>query len=326
MGIEKISGIYKITNKTNGKIYVGQSIDIYKRWRQHLKQVRKGSTSKFYNALRKYKEDNFEFEIIERCDQSIINDREIYWISQLNSFEEGYNLTLGGEGSKGKVYSTEEKEKNRAKSIGRNKPILQINREGKLVKEWFSCKEMSKKTDFLFSNIHDCLKLKDGYRFGYGFIWVYKDEYEKYGINLDLYVNDNHLHPTNKIYQINNNNKLVKIWEDIFQIIENNNKYKISSIYSSCGNCRKTAYDFVWVYEKDYSENINYKENFIKLRTNKKVFQYDKFGVLINTYQSVVIASEITNIGKTAIGACARGLQNSAGGFIWKYEPIVLLS
>ena len=64
MAKEKISGIYKITAKHNGKIYIGQSIDIYERWRGHWKQVNQGDSNYIHNAMRKYGKDGFIFEII----------------------------------------------------------------------------------------------------------------------------------------------------------------------------------------------------------------------------------------------------------------------
>lgn len=98
---KKITGIYKITNKINGKIYVGQSIDIYKRWLSHERSTNT-SNSILHRAFRKYGIDNFLFEIIERCNNGELNDREVYWISELNTYvgnegSHGYNMTTGGD-------------------------------------------------------------------------------------------------------------------------------------------------------------------------------------------------------------------------------------
>ena len=97
-------GIYKIENKVNGKIYVGQSIDINARWKNHITLLNKGNHHNDYlqKSWNKYGENNFEFSIIEECDLSDLNCREIYWIDYYNSYirDYGYNLTLGGEGNK----------------------------------------------------------------------------------------------------------------------------------------------------------------------------------------------------------------------------------
>lgn len=93
-------GIYKITSKDTGKCYIGQSIDILNRWKQHICKAKyENENTKFYNALRKYGYENFNYEIIEECDkkQSILDERERYWIAYYNSYEEGYNSTRGGQ-------------------------------------------------------------------------------------------------------------------------------------------------------------------------------------------------------------------------------------
>lgn len=93
------TGIYKITNKQNGKVYIGQSVDIERRWQEHRKRynIEKYDTL-FYKAIRKYGLENFSFEIIEVCTKEELDDKEIYWIKHYNSFdaEYGYNLTIGG--------------------------------------------------------------------------------------------------------------------------------------------------------------------------------------------------------------------------------------
>lgn len=88
-------GIYKITNKLNGKSYIGQSIDIKKRWEQHIKNS--GSNKNpMYIDFKKYGTDNFLFEIIEECSKEKLDEKEIYWIKYFNTYYKGYNLTTGG--------------------------------------------------------------------------------------------------------------------------------------------------------------------------------------------------------------------------------------
>lgn len=95
-------GIYKVTNKINNKVYIGQSINIENRFQQHknncLNENLKDYNTKFYRALRKYGVENFTFEIIEELkDKEKLNEREKYWVSFYNSFKEGYNSNTGGE-------------------------------------------------------------------------------------------------------------------------------------------------------------------------------------------------------------------------------------
>ena len=100
-------GIYKITNKLDNKCYIGQSIDIETRWKQHIYEGKKlRHKYKFYLALNKYGAENFLFEVIEECslDTEILNNRERYWIEYYNSYEEGYNSTRGGQGEDSWIY------------------------------------------------------------------------------------------------------------------------------------------------------------------------------------------------------------------------------
>lgn len=70
-------GIYKIVNP-NGKLYIGQSTNIEKRWRDYKTLHCKGQT-KLYNSLKKHGFENHKFEIIEECDVDILEERETYW-------------------------------------------------------------------------------------------------------------------------------------------------------------------------------------------------------------------------------------------------------
>lgn len=91
--------IYKATNKTNGKFYIGRCVgDIkvreYKHW---WYATHKNANAPFPNALRKYGRDAFEWEVVEECLKEEIGNREIYWIDTL---QPEYNATLGGDGGR----------------------------------------------------------------------------------------------------------------------------------------------------------------------------------------------------------------------------------
>ena len=89
--------IYVVENLINGKMYVGQTLDLARRMSNHLSSS--SNCRYFKRALDKYKPDNFEFSIIEKCESDDdINEREKYWIKELNSLApNGYNLKEGGE-------------------------------------------------------------------------------------------------------------------------------------------------------------------------------------------------------------------------------------
>lgn len=90
--------IYKITNKVNGKVYIGQTrYTVEFRWRQH---IHKKDNTHFHNAIRKYGVDNFIVETLEECDYKDLNSKEIFYIAKYDSFKKGYNSTLGGDGNR----------------------------------------------------------------------------------------------------------------------------------------------------------------------------------------------------------------------------------
>lgn len=98
-----ICGIYKITNLVNSKVYIGKSVDIYKRWSVHrsLLDCDKHYNGHLQHAWNKYGADNFIFEIL--CTASIdqLDNLEKEYIQHYNSTsaQYGYNKTNGGDGS-----------------------------------------------------------------------------------------------------------------------------------------------------------------------------------------------------------------------------------
>lgn len=97
---KRICGIYSITNNINGKCYIGQSIDVYSRWRSHKKysQWQTEKSKALYRAFRKYGVENFTFRIIEECPREQLDSREKFWISYYDSYKNGYNMNEGGQG------------------------------------------------------------------------------------------------------------------------------------------------------------------------------------------------------------------------------------
>lgn len=87
--------IYRITNKVNGKSYIGQTRNTVEfRWRQHINAK---DNKYFHKAIKKYGVENFKIETLECCNVEDLDSKEIYYIAKYNTFgENGYNLTKGG--------------------------------------------------------------------------------------------------------------------------------------------------------------------------------------------------------------------------------------
>lgn len=90
-------GIYKITNKINNHCYIGQSINIKKRWWSHKNYREFQKDYPLYRAFKKYGIENFVFEVIEECRVSELDEKEKYWINYYDSYINGYNQTIGGQ-------------------------------------------------------------------------------------------------------------------------------------------------------------------------------------------------------------------------------------
>ena len=96
--MNKISGIYLITNRVNNKQYIGQSVNIYYRWKQYKYNYKTGN-SLLYKDMQQYGFENFEFKIIEKCHVSLLNEKEKYYIKKYNTLiPNGYNQNKGGHG------------------------------------------------------------------------------------------------------------------------------------------------------------------------------------------------------------------------------------
>ena len=94
----KISGIFSITNKLTGKKYIGQSINVYARWKQILTEANT-KENELYSDIRKYGIDNFEFKVIEKCPIYSLNNKQKNYIALYNTMQpNGYNKNKGGSG------------------------------------------------------------------------------------------------------------------------------------------------------------------------------------------------------------------------------------
>ena len=92
------TGIYKLTNLKNQKVYIGQAANLADRWKDHIKAGLGIDTpnNMLYTAMLKDGVENFTFEVLEECERSALNDRETYYIEFYRSQEHGYNMTKGG--------------------------------------------------------------------------------------------------------------------------------------------------------------------------------------------------------------------------------------
>jgi len=123
--------IYKVTNLTNNKIYIGKTIHTLEtRKLQHIRESKK-PTFKFHRALKKYGIDNFSWEVIFECNnEDDLNNKEVEFIQIFDSYNNGYNMTLGGDGVSGRIPSIETRNlwsRQRKGKVAWNKGLKNIN-------------------------------------------------------------------------------------------------------------------------------------------------------------------------------------------------------
>ena len=98
LGLKTICGIYKITNQVTDECYIGQSIDVAKRWKDHAKcglDIDRPQGNKLYKSMIEDGIWNFTFELLEQCPQEELNEKEKFYIELYQAKEFGYNGNRG---------------------------------------------------------------------------------------------------------------------------------------------------------------------------------------------------------------------------------------
>ena len=150
-------GIYKIENLVNNKIYIGQSIEIEKRWKKHL-----SSQDDFliHKAIRKYGKNNFNFTILEECKPNQLDEKECFWIKYYNSLvPKGYNMISGGSNGAG---------------LAKGLKVIQYSLKGEYIAEYNSALQASNLTGIDHWSICACCRKE--YKHSGGFQWRYASD------------------------------------------------------------------------------------------------------------------------------------------------------
>lgn len=98
LGTNTVCGIYKITNQTNNKCYIGQSVDISRRWKDHAKcglGIDTPDGNKLYKEMQEIGIWNFSWELLEKCSREELNEKERFYIELYQSKDYGYNTLKG---------------------------------------------------------------------------------------------------------------------------------------------------------------------------------------------------------------------------------------
>jgi group I intron endonuclease len=296
-------GIYFISNLINNKIYVGQSINIEKRWIQHKRELRNNihENKRLQNAWNKYKEENFEFSIACECEEKQLNTLEQYYIFSLESYlpKGGYNISLGGDGLFIKGVNNK-----------MNKSVYCIETKT----EYFSIAEASRQTGIRETSILQCCKGNYKYAGKEGkqkFHWMYYEDFLEKGEIIDNA-------PRKKIEK--GHQVICLETEEVFESLKiAGEKYNIdgSNIGACCRGKRTTAGEYHWMYYEDYLSGkvIEMIPNYVPPTKKRKVYCPE----LNLTFDSIQEASDYTGDLKSKICCCCKGTRKTTNKHHWQY-------
>lgn len=251
--------IYRFISPS-GKSYIGQTIqDPLKRKEQHRFNAEKGVKSKFYDAIRKYGFDSFKFEILYTLTdspdlKSELNSLETYYIGKYDSFNNGYNMTIGGDSS--------------GKTCG--KQISSYTKTGEYITTFDSTHEAARVLGHIGSESTISKVARTEHGSACGFQWRYGDSQDNIG-NVIYYErkiphNIGKDNPrSKKVYQYSKTGELVHIWNAALEA-EREEGYSSTDI-SNAATGKKEHYGkrgqqrYIWSFEKLTKDQILEKVN-----------------------------------------------------------------
>lgn len=243
--LSKISGIYKIVSPS-GKIYIGQSVDLYRRIKSYFEPNSAKNQIIIKNSFNKYRVENHVFYIIEECSVDKLNNRERFW--QDFYIDNLLNCKLTNSDDKS-GYCSQQTKNNISKSLKKSgksyqhfkKKVYQYSIKGFFINEFDSLRDAARTLNCTASTISKSMKENSNNKSACGFLW----SFEKLDILIKK-VGQNKI----KIKQYTLNNILIKTWDSITEASIQTNSSK-ASIIRCCKNKQKTANNFIWKYLED---------------------------------------------------------------------------
>ena len=297
--------IYKFTNNINGHSYIGQTINPKSRYQDHVGRVKKNTG--LDTAIAKYGAENFSYEVLYEtpalpCYQvkELLNEKEIYYINKFDTYNNGYNQTLGGKGTVGMPCSEKSKEFRKWYNAHRNELLTDETREKLRINAILNKdkmqspearKKMSDKNIFIQKSEESIQKMKDSL----------KGRSTRQGVKINLYEND----------------ELIKQFgsrKECFEFFEGKiSEYVIKCMLSKHSKCRKYP-----MYRLEYADN---KDHHIIIK-NEKIVQLTLDNQLVKIWDSLSECERETGYNKSVIVKVCKHLPHSHSykGFIWMYE------
>ena len=313
--IISMSYIYLITNKVNGKQYVGQ----HHYDGEGMDVSYKGSGVLLRQAYKKYGVENFTMEVIEYCSDASLDSLEVKYISDYNTkTPNGYNLTDGGGGCKGKKYTDEQIENMR---IAQNRPEVRAKH-----REWATGRVQSEDAKKKLSD-----KAKERYK---------NPEKRK-----EIAEHLNRIRPKSpkekificplKLAYLNSKRPLLQELADVFDcdkriVKKRAEKYGIKLNLRNGWDGKKHTEEYKNKMSKRMTGRVVSEETKEKLslshsgksveKLRKPIKQIDiKTNEIIKVWDGITIAANELKISNSSISTCLSGKYKTAGGYRWEY-------
>lgn len=299
--------IYCITNLINHRQYVGKTErTIELRWKEHIKEAFSRENNKhLYCSMRKYGIQNFKIEQLEECPDEQLSQKEQQWIERLNTFADGYNLTLGGEGKKEfnyeKIYKTYLKYADiqktaqlcgcgkdcvRAACLSYGLDILSYYRDNNLKQFYTSVdgQRRYKKSD-IAKKYQELQNVKDTAQYFHCDVKTVTNACEQYGVPILSSGESTRKKIGKPVLQINTKTGAViasfpSATEAARQVYKDEQQSR--NILGCCCGRQKTVKGFGWV----FPENLDNLPDYNCHKRKKKVQQFSTKGEFIQTFDS----------------------------------------
>lgn len=339
--------IYKYTSPSN-KNYIGQTINPpEKRKIQHIQDTKNGSTLIFHNAIRKYGINTFTYEILDiASSKEELNNLEIYYIEKYNSYYKngnGYNMTFGGEGANGYIFTEDDRIKlsislkkffkenpeslinmsNRTKEYNKLHPEKAKN-HSKFMKEFSNLQENKEKSINTFKKYRE--ENPESNSINSKEVWKRDGHKEKMSNIQKEYLENNPEEKTkriNRLIEYSNNNKEYhsKYMKEKSNTPENKERFK--NIIKIDREIHPEKYEKSKEKRKNTMNTQEFKENMAKkkckilplfLAFDNNGFYYGEFD---NTYDCI---KKINSPKKPCIVKVLKGELKQSAGFVFKYK------
>lgn len=280
-----ICGIYCIENKINNKKYIGQSIDIEKRWYNHINalELKYHYNIHLQRAWDKYGSSNFDFYILELCDKRYLDEKEIYYITKYDTFKNGYNRTSGGKGVPDIIVSEEVRKKIAVASTGR----------------FYSEKTREKMRQHMLKQFQDS-----------EFVKAFRKNIESQMMPVCCYNQSGYICSYTNIHEAAK--AIGAEPTNVCKVLKGKHK--------TCN-----GYTFCYEYEVLSADDLKYRYNLAKSNNphdshkKAKVEMFDLFGNFIEIFDSIKEASAKYNLDESSISKVCRNKLKQTHGFIFKY-------